>query len=332
MRKTIHILLLPAIALIGVGCDQSFSPKVEFQEQYVLQCFIEVKGAGGSSPTVTVVLARTYDVNGVDPAANTVDPAIAGAEVTLTVNQKSYYLVGSQRTNADTARYHSPQWVYSKSISLIKPDDAVSVVAKLPNGKTLSAHSTIPSQRNFSSNYDFTAGVTSPFNLQPGKPNWTISWDNHSDLETHLFVPRLTIAYTKMVGGDEVAGKVTVPLKFVSSSGGIIPVYSSISSQEQCSFEFAALDSAMANIAAGDLDKSKYGVHYAELDVIEYDLPLSKYYSSINGSLDQYSIRTEQSVYSNVGGGIGILGSYLIHWMTFDFDERYVHRFGYRFR
>jgi hypothetical protein len=332
MRSTILYLILLAVAFVEFGCDESFNPKEEFQEQYVLQCFVQVYGSGGNPVSPTAIIARTYDVNGFDPTANTIDPAIAGAEVTLAINQKSYYLLGATRANPDTSRYHTRQWVYSTTIPYVMADAVVLLTAKLPNGKTLSARTTVPSGRNFTSNYDFSAGLYPRIKPQPGKPNWTISWDNENDLEVHLFVPRLTIAYTKLVQGNEINGTVMVPLQYVSSPSGMIPFYPPISTQKQCSFEFAALDSAMAQISVGDPDKAKFGVHSARLEVIEYDLPLSKYYSSINGSLDQFSVRTEESVYSNVGGGIGILGSSITQWWEFTFDERYVGLFGYRLR
>ncbi|MGA3245716.1 MAG: hypothetical protein ABSE41_13955 [Bacteroidota bacterium] len=332
MKRMISLFILPVIALVGLGCDESFSPKEEFQERYVLQCFVEVTGVGGYPQSVMALLARTYDVNGVDPTTNTNDPAIAGAEVTLTINQKSYYMLGALRMNPDSSRYRTKQWIYATTVPNIMPDAAISITAKLPNGKTLSARTAIPNDRNFTSNYDFGSGLTSPLNLQPGKPNWVISWDNSDDVEVHLFVPSLTIGYTKLVGQDEITGSVTVASQYAATPGGIIAIYPSLSTQKQCTFEFAALDSAMAHISAGDTNKTLYGVHSARLDLIEYDLPLSKYFSSINGSLDQYSIRTDESVYSNVGGGIGILGSYFIHWAEYSFDERYVRRFGYRYR
>ena len=331
MKRMIRLLLLPVISLLGPGCDHSFNPKETFEEQYVLQCFVGVLALGGNSQ-VTAVLAKTYDVNGVDANANTTDPGIAGAEVTLTVNQRPYYLLGSQRPNPDTGRYRTQQWVYTSSISTLRYDAAVSITAKLPNGKILTAHTTVPGQRTFVSNYEFGTGLMSPTHLEPGKPNWTISWENNDVIEVHLFVPRLTISYTKMVGQNEIPGSVSVPLRYVSSPGGTIPYYASLSPETQCAFEFAALDSAMARISSGDTAKSKFGVHTARFELMEYDLPLSKYYASINGSLDQYSIRTDESVYTNVSGGIGILGSYVVRYTDFMFDERYVQRFGYRYR
>ncbi len=270
-----------------------------------------------------------YDVNGFDPATNTVDPSIAGAEVSFAANQRSYYLLGVTRANPDASRYQTPQWVYTNTIPYVMPGAAISLTAKLPNGRMLSAQTTVPSGRNLTSNYEFGFGLYPRIERQPGKPNWIISWENYNDIEVHLFFPSLTINYYKIVGGGEVAGTVTVPSQYVSSPSGPIPVYPSITTQKQCSFDFAAIDSAMAKISAGDPDKSRYGVHSATFLVLEYDLPLSKYYSSINGSLDQFSVRTDESVYSNINGGIGILGSCLTHWWEFTFEERYVRLYGY---
>jgi len=330
LRTLVRVSALLSLVLFGSGCDESFNPKTAMEEQYVLQCF--VRGGDGAPATVTAVLARTYDVNGFDPATNTVDPAIAGAEVKLTIDQKPYYLLGALRPSLDTDRYATRQWVYTNTVPPPKLDAAVVLSARLPNGKTLSAQTNVPRGRNFSNNYVFAAGITTHMNLEPGKPNWTVSWDNYDDTEVHLFVPRLTITYTKAEGGDETFGTVSVPLKYVSSGSGTIPIYPSLTTQKQCSFEFAALDSAMAQISGGDPDKKKFGVHAVLLEVIEYDLPLSKYFASINGSLDQYSIRTDESVFSNVGGGIGIVGSFIIHKIQFDLDPRYVYFYNYRYR
>ena len=123
-----------------------------------------------------------------------------------------------------------------------------------------------------------------------------------------------------------------VPSRYVSGPNGRVPAYYSYLTQKFCTFDFAALDSAMAQISAGDPVKSRYSVHLLRCEVIEYDTPLSKYYSSINGSLDQFSIRVDQPVFSNVGGGIGILGSYYRNWVYFELDISYVKSFGYQYR
>lgn len=331
MSSPIRFLTSLIVAVLVVGCDRSFNPKAEFKEQYVLQCFVQ--GADYGAPTsVTAVIARTYDVDGFNPSVNTNDPSISGAEVSLTFDQKNYYLSGVLRPNPDTSRYGTRQWVYTSTVPAPRPDVAFKVTAKLPNGKILTGQTTVPRGRNIVSSYDFPAGLTAHFSRDPERPNWTLSWANQDVTDAHLFVPRLTIAYTKLIGNDELTGIVTVPLNYIPSSRGIIPVYPAMTTAMSCSFEFPALDSAMAQISGNDPNKLSYGTHMALLEIIEYDTPLTKYFSSINGSLDQYSIRTDESVYSNIDGGIGIVGSYVVYKAYFHLDERYVAYFGYRYR
>jgi hypothetical protein len=331
MRIRHHLFMLAVSALLVVGCEQSFSPKSEFREQYVLQCFVQGADFGVLTP-VTAVIARTYDVDGFDPSVNTDDPSIAGAEVSLMMDQKTYYLSGTLRASSDTSRYHTRQWVYSATVPAPRFEVAFTVTAKLPNGRILTGKATVPRGRNVVSSYDFTSGVTAHFNHDPDKPNWTVSWENRDITDAHLFVPSLSISYTKLVGNDELKGAVTVPMKYVNSGGGLIPVFPVMNTATSCAFEFPALDSAMAQISGSDPNKAIYGAHIATLAIIEYDTPLTKYFSSINGSLDQYSIRTDESVYSNVNGGIGIVGSYVLYRVNFFLDERYVADFGYRYR
>jgi hypothetical protein len=331
MTKHVCVFSIVFLVLVGAGCEESFSPKAEFREQYVLQCF--VKGDDhGEMTSVTAVLARTYDVDGFDPSVNTDDPAIAGAEVVLSIDQRDYPLKGTKRASRDTARYRLSQWVYTGSVPAPRPEMVVKVTATLPNGKTVTGQSAAPRARVMASNYDFGSGLTAHFSRQPEKPNWVLSWENYDDPDVHLFVPRLTIPYVILAGEVEQYGSVAVPLKYVSSQGGWIPVYPSMTTEPTCTFEFPALDSAMAQISAGAPQKGVFGTHYAVLEIIEYDAALTKYFSSINGSLDQYSIRTDESVYSNVGGGIGIVGTYVVHRVTLFFEERYVASFGYRYR
>jgi hypothetical protein len=326
-----RLLILICIVSLGSGCDKAFNPKENFQDGYVLQCFVQ--GANDrSSESVSALLAKTYDVPGFDPTANTNDPAIAGAEVTLMVGNTLYYLQEAFRAAPDSSQYGSKQRYYTRTLTSPAPEALVGIVAKLPNGQTLNAQTIIPKVRVFNSSYDFALGLTTHLNLQPGKPNWTIDWENYDDTEVHLFFPRLTIDYFKTVGGVDLPMSIPVPMRYVSGGNRSIPVYPSYTTDKSCAFEFYAIDSAMAQLSAGDPDKKSYSVSTLRLEVMEYDLALSKYFSSINGSLDQFSVRTDQTVFSNVGGGIGIMGSFIVHKMYINIDLRYVFGYGYRYR
>ena len=328
MKTRTALSVLCGAILLMSGCDQTFAPKTEFQEQYVLQAFVQ--GDVGKAPmTMNALLAKTYNVDGFDPSANTNDPAIDSALVTIRVNARQDTLKERHRADKDSLRYGPVQRYYSGRITTPSPSELVYISARLPNGRVLAAQTIIPVPRPVVSSYEFPHGVTTRANLPAGVHSWTLSWPGDADPSGHVFFPRLQILYSKTVDTVEVVGSISVPMTF---AGGIKAIYPTSTFETSCTFDFAAIESAMAQVSGGDPQKNKYGVHSVVFEVLEYDAALSKYYSSINGSLDQFSIRIDQPVFSNVGGGIGIFGSSLDNKDTYDLDYAFVTSFGYRYR
>ena len=332
MRRKSAILLMVSVVLLAAGCEDSFNPKVPVRDEYVLQCFIEAT-AGRPSSRVIALLARVYDVNGFDPSVNTTDPSVAGAALTLRLNGPGYLMKDTLRFNRDSVRYGSKQLYYRVNMPLPAPTDPISISARLADGTILSAQTVAPPVRVVTASFDFPHGITTKMNFPPGTPpSLTLSWEGDAAIEPHLFFPQLLISYSKVEDSVEVLGTMAVPLRYVAGPNGPTAFFPSYTMENSLTIDFAAIDSAMASISAGDPQKSRYGVHTALFNLLEYDTPLSKYYSSVHGSLDQFSIRVDQPVYSNVGGGIGIFGTYFINRTQFDFDYAYVRSFGYGYR
>ena len=328
MIRQISLAILCCTILLVSGCDQTFAPKGEFHQQYVLQAFVQ-GGVGGTPTTMNALLARVYDVDGFDPSVNTNDPSVAGALVTFLMNARQDTLKERFRPNKDSLRYGPKQRYYTGRIVTPGPDATVLINAKLPDGTVLSARTTIPRPRPTLSSIDFPRGVTTHLNLPENPHSWTIRWDSDNATPGRLFFPRLVIPYVKLIGDSTYYGSIPVPLTLTGGPDGG-PVYPSATFETACTFDFAAIDWAMAQIAGDDPQKYSYGTHDLFLELLEYDDALSKYYSSVHGSLDQFSIRIDQPVYSNIGGGIGIFGSYFDTQAHFDFDQRYVVLYGYR--
>lgn len=330
-RYTLHgtIILLAALSL---SCEEPFSPKVFNGEQLVLQCFVAAEP--GKAPRLqTALLAKVYNVDGLDPMANTTDPSVLGAEVLLSVSSRIDTLREGTRKRPDSLRYGSLQHYYSRRIATPGPDDELSIVARLADGRVVAAQTVVPKARTYTSSYSFASGITTRVSLQPGVRNWTIDWsDPNEDSFGRLFFVHLTIQYTRQVGDSVSGGAIEVPMTYIRRTSGSEAVYPTYTTKTSCSFDFAAIDSAMAGISAGDPVKSAYGVNQAIWEVREYDSPLSKYFSSISGSLDEFSIRVNQSIFSNIGGGVGIFGSYFTNRAYLDIDPSYVRSFGYKYK
>jgi len=339
IRKDFIIFLLLAVGFIS--CEENFSPKAEFEEEYILTCII-----GASSPyeriSPSVNIFHTYDVEDFNPSVNTVDPMLSGAEVTLEYsNGNSFFLeedtliysIEDTVTGEDIIlwedlnRYGNPRIVYSGN-GLPYHRNQMNLTATLSNGKVLSANTKIPKGIFFNYSYDFPHGVTPTIEQWKYGNYWGIYWD---PVDFHLCFSKFVINYTKQVDSATTSSFYEeIPLQLIDNNGNQEPVYPSFTRKGKLEYKFDAMNYALRRISEGDPDKENYKIYWFSLIVVEYDTPLSNYYSSINGYLDQFSVRLDETIYSNIRGGMGIFGTYKLNEMDYLIDEDYVHSFGYK--
>jgi len=311
--RTFSAVLL--VFLLG-SCDETFSPKAPFVERPVVQYFVEGRY---DSSMQRVSLTHLYDVPSLDPSANRVDPFIFDARVEVTGKRSTKVL--DQDTLRMVTKYDSLRYLYQGRM-LFYPGDPVSLHVTLPDGSTLSASTRIPLPRGFREDPVYFSGVTTR-PTPNGARALTISWD--SPVEGHLFVYHLMIPCQRRDTSGLTYFSVEMPLRLVNGK----PVYPIPTTQTQCSFEYPAIDFAMRSIAGSDTNKSRYTVGMMVFQLVEYDEPLSLYYQGTTGSVDVFSIRAESPVYSNISGGLGILGSYFQNTAYYDLNTTYIGSFGY---
>ncbi len=314
------------LTFAAMSCDDSVNPKGDFVAYPVLYGMLS-RHTLYQHGSQTVLVARLYDAEGLDPYANTKDPTIPDAVVVL--RSRSALDTLEERKRSSAPRYAGNHYDYYTSSFQMYPYDSVTVSAQLPGGERLQGTTIIPPNRPVEIFPPYTGGVTTLVNRFTNGNAWVINWSGRST-EEHLFALRLRLAYTKLVNGVEIPASVPVPLKYIQSTQGSSPVYPGITFDTTASFDFEALDRTMALISENDPDKQRYRVINFQFQLIEYDVHASRYYSSINGALDEFSIRLDETTYSNVSGGIGVVGSAVTNEFSFTINTRYAQSFGYR--
>jgi hypothetical protein len=338
MKKGPVISAVAATLLLSYSCDESFSPKTKFEERPILYCIVH---GSDISTSAEAVLARAYDVEGFDPSLSNEYHTISGAKISLSVNGRVWDLIENRpflkkegnvplsATNQSQPPLIAGQrFYYLRDLSAL-PGDTLSIVAKLPSGEILTANTRIPRHKPLESSPRFPHGVTTNVNRAAWGNSWILDWDDYFN-EGHLFFPRLSLSYTRKENGVDVYHSKEIPLHYVQRDNGSLAIYPSGMTDKVCAYELAAIDSAMAQISAGDPDKESYTIRSIGFGILEYDFPLSRYYSSVSGYLDQFSVRLDETVFSNVNGGIGVFGSTLVTSFQFEVDKQYVQSFGYR--
>jgi len=322
MKKILLLIFSVILVLINYSCEENFSPKGDFQQKYILNCVVR-----GDTSLQTATISRSYNVEGYDPSANTIDPFLKDAFIRIWAGDNVYFMRDSSLARTDTSRYKGPLHFFY--INNFKPGNNTSleIEAILPDGKTLKANTTLPEAVEWNYNNTDTSD-TNAFRIPSLSHDYfSYSWYQGSSLGWYL--PRLILVYAKIVNGSEERHEIQVPQKYEDNGNGIGPVYPSPSKNTLASFHNIALDSVFRKISAGDPVKSHYKIYALVFELLIFDDNLSKYYSVTNGFLDDYTIRLDESDYTNVEGGLGILGSYIRQKRGSKIAAEYISSFGY---
>lgn len=310
--KTILIIITAALlAILSFSCEENFSPKTDYVEKYILYCIINT-----DSSIQTAVLQRSYNVDGFDPYQNTTDPSIIGADIRLRQGNNVFFMRDTSIARTDTSRYKSPVNFYFTDNFFIQGNDSLEIIATLPNGKKLSGIT------DLSFNIEFN---TASDNIIPAQENDYFAFIWNAEGVNKWYLPKFTFYYLK----DGVRFGKDVPTEYIFENGTWSASYPEITQSNIIRFKNSALDSAFAQISYGDPDKSSYRILGGVLTLLVFNESLSNYYSTTNGYLDDFTIRIDETDYTNITGGFGILGAFKKQLSGARFTENYIRSFGY---
>lgn len=321
MKKILIIIIFAAAALLNISCEETVNPKAEFRPQFILTCIVNL-----SSDSVMAVISRTYDVDGLNPAVNKVDPAVAGAEVSITQGTMTYRLQEGTKERSDTSRYKNFQQFYYVAGVKFTGEKDLKITAKLASGQVLSAVTTPPGIPVIKFSYEFPNGFNPNVNWYIAGDYYTIKWEITD--ENHFVFPRLMLPYKREVSNKFLSFAKEFPLSYIKQGDKFVPFYPSYVQADSCSFEYKTIKNIIENLQKDD-PNATFVINKLQLDLIEFDTPLSSYYSSTKGVMDNFSIRTEENVYSNINGGLGIFGSYRKTSVVKPLEAYYVTGLGY---
>ncbi|MBE2281413.1 MAG: DUF4249 family protein [Ignavibacteriaceae bacterium] len=316
--KKVLIFSVFAIILFN-GCSEIFEPKAPFEQKFLVYSVIK-----GDSTKHVLMIAHTYDVDGFNPSINTTPPELAGADVRI-VHEGIEYILRDTLIDRDAdSRYQGKAPAYVVDGFRPGVHDTLSLKVKLPNGKEFTAMTGVP-QRLFLEKSIFAIGRDRESTLSGF---FVISWQT---AVSYLFVPKLELVYTK--DGEPGQKRVEIPYTYTTLNGVRTPLYPGPGKNRFAAYEYDAIDSLLSSISSNESNKRQYRILRADFSVMVMDINFSKYYSSVNGYLDPYSVRLDEKIFTNIeGGAFGVFGSFMITSDFVSFDEDYILNFGYRTR
>lgn len=314
MKKIIIISVLSLVYFLG--CEENFSPVGEPKDKFI---FYSVLSADTNYQSA--VISRSYVADGIDPYSNTVDPSLEGADVRIWDGFNIYFMKDSTVENSNLSRYGTPlKYYYIKDYRPIYNSN-ISVEVLLPNGKRIRSESKIPDSVSIASTSD---RVIPPSNKSAASINWTTNDKNV------WFATKLTLTYYEIINGVRVSHQKVLPIDFISVDGNELPIYPRPSSQSGFLIKRLVLDKIMNSISESGLEKQNYWIrNRVKLEIVVLDQNLTSYYQSNNDVLDGFSVRLNQSDYSNIENGLGLFASYVKQQLELRLRSDYIESFGY---
>ncbi len=310
-----NALLVLFIMILTFSCEENFNPYGGFKERYILTCILR-----GDTTFQTAYLTKTYSVNNYDPYSYVNDVHVKGALIRVWNGDSINVFRDTSVQRAPNSKYTSPNSLYYTKNFKINTEKLVEIEAVLPDGKRLSSSSLPPR----------------PIKLQyleksiPAKigSNIKFTWDAGDRKQS--FVSKLSIFYVKHEGGKELFNQIQIPMQYVASGNNSVPIYPQPSNSNSFVADIATVDKTMELISAGDSDKSKYEILSAFLEIIAFDANLSAYFNATSRSSDSYSVKLDETDYSNIDYAYGVFGVFLKENFNIPITGPYIRGFGYK--
>lgn len=318
MKKLLFLLLL-SLVVVFYSCDEDFNPYGEYRDKYVFTCILKSDEA-----YQVAYLSHGYRPPGVDPYENTTDPSIDNGDIRVWYNDTVYVFRDTLIARTDQSRYKDPIHIYYNNRFAVKNNKTIELEVLLPGGKRLKSISETPGEIKFDDKSETLVPPVDDDNVQ-------FIWKQLD--EENIYIGSLKMRYRQDINGEIIENTKIIPSRYVISKNVETPYYPVASSSPNTYFEVSAVTKALQEISEGDPDKQNYSI-YARLsfNLIAYDLPASKYVSSVSGSVDDLTVSENVSDYTNIEGGFGIFGSYAKK--TYDrivFSESFIRSLGYNF-
>lgn len=314
MKKITFLLLAVVTIFFFTSCEENFSPKTDFKEKVVLNFIVR-----GDTSFQSLTLLKSYDVPGYDAYVNTEDPFLYAADVRMWQGDDVHVLQPGLKPRSDTSRYKEPIKYYYTNNFKPSENDSLEIRVVLNDGKMLRAGTRLPELSDYAGDKNLPVEGSEFVNLR---------WIGNTNYTNYL--PRFLIRYKVTKNNITEVKHIVVPMDYVTEKGKKVPLYPKLSSNKSLPIKISALDSAFRKISEGDPVKERYTIVGGVLQLVVLDDNLSRYFSSLNGFLDDYTIRLDESDYSNVSGGLGIFGSMIQQELFLGFRQEFITSYGYK--
>jgi len=315
IKKFFFTLLLAVNLFIFSGCEDNLNPNGEYRESYALNCVLNCDNS-----IQYLTLTQTYLPASPDSAK--IAPYIQNADIKIYYRDEYIQFYDTTVTVTDSnGTSLTYNYYYAKNF---KPtlNTVYDIDVLLPNGRRLRSQTETPNTVEFQK---LTSDLLiTLINKELLSYFWKVNGNNI------VYVPKLTFVYYKKVNGITTKHTKQIPIRYENINGNETPIYPKPDKHPYVFYDINVVKKAFEEISEGDPYKGNYSIVSGSVfEVIVLDRHLSAYYSSANAVYGEFSVKLDESDYTNISNGFGIFASYLRQDIRVNYAEEFVNSFGY---
>ncbi|MEK6572636.1 MAG: DUF4249 family protein [Bacteroidota bacterium] len=307
MRNLARILLW--CVCLCIGCDVPFNPKGEYSEKVVVYSVLDL--------SKNVQFARayfTYNVSGLDPRQNTMDPQIRNASFVVIDEAGRRYAFRDTLLKRETSdRYSADVVAYYNRELVPSPGKQYSLEVIVPEYGKATATVSVPEPFsiyvNGSRARSLFADSANPCNCIE------VSLFSGSGAKGHF--TRFFVDYTvKKKGEQGVTRRKEVPVSLrKGADGSVIPIYPQPDRLLFMEFPKNLFLATVDDIRASD-PTAEIDIRYVTFISFAMEQNLYNYYLIARGFGDPFSVRLDAPDFTNIQNGLGVFGAVAVDSLT----------------
>ena len=309
IRSSIIRIMFWALGASFLACNQPFDPRGPLESQFVVFSVLST-----DRNVQFVRLERTYMPTGFDAQAYTSDNFVPNASVTIQDSSSKYILRDTTFARSDTSRYKFPLRAYfarplainygvTYQLTVRSPQfDEASTSIVVPARPSLSMDALTSEVLKFPSPHQDTALIAFSIDLGAGAKGW---------------IGRLYVCYKVLKEGGWVEERVEVPVYYIYPTvfnnvayGRLTQAgYKNRSAAVYLNIQYRK---TLVQIGYEKYPNSKITFTRAVFELVQVEQNLYNYYEVVHRYNDAYSARLDEPMYTNLIGGVGVVGAYTL--------------------
>lgn len=324
MRARWFPIPIALLGLVSLVCDQSFDPRPPLQDQLVIFSILST-----DRDAQFVRVERNYMPPDFDPQTYTSDNSLANAVVSLKDGNSTYDLHDTIFARPDTSRFKFPLRAYVLSPFVPQYGKSYEIAVLSPELGRAVGKAIVPGKPILGMGLSARDVLENPGSHQNDE---AIPFEALLSDVTKGYIGRLFIDYSVLKGNGWVDGRIEVPIayKYFDIHDFKYVVNAQLTRRPTTHLVSLAYTNQMYNAALIEVAYSRFPASKLVFSRIVYQFlqaeqNLYDYYQVAHSFNDPYSTRLDEPIYSNIDGGVGVVGAYTLDSLVYPLPPYFVY-------